>query len=325
MELNTTGLTQGKNLLAFSAGVDSSALFFLLLEYQIAFDIAIVDYGLREQSQTEVAHAKALAATYGLRCHVATAPSFKSDFEANARAFRYRFFERLIKEHGYATLLTAHQLNDQLEWMLMRLCKGAGVSELVGLEPISQKDGYRLIRPLLHYSKAELLAYLERDNHPYFVDKSNQDEKYERNHFRKHFADPLIADYKEGIKRSFEYLRAEKTLLSRGYEVVAKHKSLRVVTLHNPALKAKAADMVLKELGYLLSAPQRQEIAKTQSLVIGGAWVVEAQNSLLFIAPYVSANMPKQFKEACRLHKIPPKVRPYLYQEGIEISALMVQ
>jgi len=43
-----------KNLLAFSAGVDSSALFFILKQNNIDFDIAIVDYNLRAQSKDEV-------------------------------------------------------------------------------------------------------------------------------------------------------------------------------------------------------------------------------------------------------------------------------
>ena len=50
-----------KNLLAFSAGVDSSALFFILLEKDIEFDIAIVDYNLRIQSKDEIQYAKQLA------------------------------------------------------------------------------------------------------------------------------------------------------------------------------------------------------------------------------------------------------------------------
>ncbi|MDQ7068537.1 MAG: ATP-binding protein [Sulfurimonas sp.] len=48
-------LQNRKNLLAFSAGVDSTALLFLLLENSISFDIAIVDYGLRLKSKDEVA------------------------------------------------------------------------------------------------------------------------------------------------------------------------------------------------------------------------------------------------------------------------------
>ena len=323
MKIDTSHLLpQKSNLLAFSAGIDSSALFFLLIENNISFDIAIVDYGLREQSKEEVALTKTLAETYNLQCFTAQAPHFESHFEANARKFRYAFFESLIKEHGYDNLLTAHQLNDQLEWLLMRLSKGAGVSELVGLEPVSHKEGYTLLRPLLSYSKEELLDYLKAHNYPYFIDESNTDETYERNAFRNAFSDPLIAKYKEGIRRSFDYLRRDKATLASSYKTIVANRQLRILKLHDPSTKVRATDQTLKELGYLLSAAQRKEIEKESSMVIGGEWVVEIQDDMLYIAPYLTEEMPKRFKEACRLQRIPKKIRPYLFKEDIPLDTL---
>ena len=324
MALNCSLLTAHcslkKNLLAFSAGIDSSALFFLLIENNIKFDIAIVDYGVREESKKEVAHAKALAKKHKLFCHTIQAPKFDTHFESKARKFRYEFFESLIQIEGYDNLLTAHQLNDQLEWFLMRLTKGAGTSELLGLEPVSKRDNYTLLRPLLEYSKDELLEYLKENNYPYFVDKSNRDEKYERNKFRKKFSDPLIKEYKEGIKRSFDYLRKDKESLEKEFETVYSQKKLRVIKLHTLAVKAKAADLTLKELGYLLSASQRKEIEKEEHLVIGGKWTVELQDDLLYIAPYLTTDMPKKFKERCRVLKIPSKIRAYCFKEDLDIE-----
>ncbi len=314
----TSYLLPKRNLLAFSAGIDSSALFYLLLANNIKFDIAIVDYGLRAQSKAEVVHAKALAKQYNLICHTVTAPQFTSHFEQQARAFRYDFFETLIQKHGYDTLLTAHQLNDQLEWFLMRLSKGAGVCELVGLEPVTDKGHYTLVRPLLEHTKAELLEYLESNSYPYFVDESNREERYERNRFRKAFSDPLIAQYSDGIRRSFNYLREEKKKLEADYKVITKIKSLSIIKLHNIQAKSKAADVTLKQLGYLLSAAQREEIAKEDSLVIGGTWAVAYQEGLLYIAPYLTTGMPKAFKERCRISKIPSKIRPYLFKTQID-------
>ncbi len=302
--------------------MDSSALFFLLLDHNIPFDIALVNYGTRENSDKEESHAKALAKQYNLACHTIKAPSFTTHFEQNARSFRYDFFETLIKEQEYDTLLTAHQLNDQLEWLLMRLTKGAGVSELIGLEDISQREHYILVRPLLEYSKDELLAYLVQNDHPYFVDKSNSDEKYERNLFRKQFSDPLIAKYKEGIKRSFTYLREDKKQLEANFESLYAQKALRIIKLHTMSAKTKAADLALKELGYLLTSAQRKEIENEESLVIGGKWAVALQNNLLYIAPYLTTNMPKNFKEACRVLKIPSKIRAYCFEEDIDITSL---
>ena len=323
LNIDTKNLLNKKNLLAFSAGIDSSALFFLLLENNIPFDIAIVDYNIRAQSKKEVAHAKALAKKHKRFCHSIQAPPFTSHFEKQARDFRYEFFESLVTIEGYDNILTAHQLNDQLEWLLMRLTKGAGVSELLGLEPTSQRENYTLIRPLLSYSKEELLTYLHTHDYPYFVDESNTDEKYERNKFRKQFSDTLLTEYKEGISRSFDYLRQDKEALESQFEPLFTTKALHILKLHNIHAKTKAADLTLKKLGYLLSAPQRKEIETKNSLVIGGEWVIELQDTLLYIAPYVEIAMPKAFKEQCRIAKIPAKIRPYLFKEDIKPALLV--
>jgi len=320
LKLDCKNLKNKKNLLAFSAGIDSSALFFLLLENNIKFDIAIVDYGVREQSKEEVTHAKAMAEKYNLTCYTIQAPKFTTHFEKNAREFRYTFFETLIKKYNYDTLLTAHQLNDQLEWLLMRFTKGAGISELIGLEPVSKRKNYTLVRPLLEYSKDELLSFLENHDYPYFIDQSNSDKKYERNRFRKQFSDPLMAEYKKGIKRSFDYLRKDKKSLEKEFEVVYSEKELSVIKLHKISAKVKASDLALKELGYLLSSSQRQEIEKEESLVIGGEWAVELKDDLLYIAPYHTTDMPKQFKEQCRIAQIPTKIRPYIFKENLDLA-----
>ena len=323
LNINTTHFKNKKNLLAFSAGIDSSTLFFLLLENNIKFDIAIVDYGVRAQSKEEVAHAKALAKKYKLFCHTIQAPKFTKNFEKQARDFRYEFFDSLVTIEGYDNILTAHQINDQLEWFLMRLSKGAGVSELLGLEPLSKRKNYALVRPLLNYSKEELLHYLNMHNYPYFVDESNSDKKYERNKFRHQFSDALLAEYKEGIARSFDYLQKDKEVLESAFTLKVSQKELRIITLHAQEAKVRAADITFKKLGYLLSAAQREEIEKEQSLVIGGAWAVEYQDGLLYIAPYMRTDMPKTFKEVCRVNKIPSKIRPYLFQENIDPTLII--
>jgi len=321
--LDVTALKHKHNLLAFSAGIDSSALFFLLIENNIKFDIAIVDYGVREQSKEELAHAKALARKYKLFCHNIKAPHFETHFEKKARDFRYEYFNLLVTIEGYDNIITAHQLNDQLEWLLMRLSKGAGVSELIGLSPMTQKSTYMLVRPLLSFTKEALLTYLKENDYPYFIDQSNYEVTYERNKFRKQFSDTLMSEYSEGIKRSFDYLRRDKTMLESDFETHYTNKALHVIKLHNPKMKSKAADIALKQLGYLLSAFQRQEIEKENSLVIGGEWAIEIQYDLLYVCPYITTDMPKTFKELCRVAKIPTKIRPYIYKENIEPSFLI--
>jgi tRNA(Ile)-lysidine synthase len=318
-----SNLQESQNLLAFSAGVDSSALFFLLLKHNISFDIALVNYNLRENSKKEELHAIELAKKYNLKCYTTQAPSFENNFEKNARDFRYYFFDKLIAEKSYDNLLTAHQLNDQLEWFLMRLTKGAGTSELLGLEEISKRKEYSIIRPLLHCSKDELLNYLHLNKYPYFIDKSNRDEKYERNRFRKNFSDKLLAEYQEGIKRSFDYLREDKKNLFAGYKEVFHYKEMYILSYQEDALISRLVDKYLKILGYLLSGNQRKELKKESSLVFGGLWAIEIKENRIYIAPFLKINMPKKFKEACRKNKIPSKIRAYLYKEELNPKDLL--
>ncbi len=315
-------LTDKKILLAFSGGIDSSALFFLLLENGIKCDLAIVDYALREQSKDEVNYAKELASVYGVKCFAATAPKFDSHFEQNARNFRYEFFEDIISKEGYEVLLTAHQLNDNLEWFLMRLSKGAGVSELIGLKEVTKKKNYLLIRPMLGFSKDELLEYLKTNNHKYFIDETNSDERYERNYFRANFSDKLIQNYKNGIKKSFEYLKSDALLLEDKYEIVFEQKELKVARLNDVDYISKASDLILKELGYLLSSKQRLEIQENKNVVIGGEWAIGFLGDMLFVAPYKKTVLPKEFKELCRIKHIPPLIRGYIYDENINLEPI---
>ncbi len=321
-------LSNKRNLLAFSAGVDSSALFYILREFNIPFDIAFVNYGLREQSIQEEKYTEKLASKYNIRAFIINAPKWENNFEANARGFRYKFFQKIIEEYNYQTLITAHQLNDQLEWFLMRLTKGAGVAELLGLKDISirytaKEVKYSLIRPILDIGKDELINYLEKNNHKYFIDATNLEDKYERNLFRNNFSDKLLLNYKKGIFRSFKYLKEEKELLSKGIKIIYSFKELRVISIELSHQKVRAVDITLKKLGYLLSSNQRKEIKNKDSIVIGGEWAIVYQNNKLYISPFINIKMPKKYKELCRVSSMPIKIRPYCYSHNIKPIEVM--
>ena len=207
MNLDFSVIKNQKNLLAFSAGVDSVALFFLLLEQNISFDIAIVDYNLRAQSKDEISYAEELALKYNKSIFIQDITlKNNSNFEKTARDIRYKFFEEIILEDSYEILITAHQLNDKLEWFLMQLSKGAGLVELIGFNEFEQKENYKIYKPLLNITKDELENYLKMNNHKYFIDESNFDEKYKRNFFRHNFSNLFLQNFSSGVKKSFEYI-----------------------------------------------------------------------------------------------------------------------
>ena len=235
MNLDFSAIKNQKNLLAFSAGVDSVALFFLLLEQNISFDIAIVDYNLRVQSKDEISYAKELALKYNKSIFIKDVKlENNSNFEKTARDIRYSFFEEIISENSYENLITAHQLNDKLEWFLMQLSKGAGLVELIGFNEFEQKNNYKIYKPLLNITKDELENFLQINNHKYFIDESNFDEKYKRNFFRHNFSNPFLENFTSGVKKSFEYLQNDLNSLNIQNNPIKKIEELLQELNNNP-------------------------------------------------------------------------------------------
>lgn len=305
-----------KNLLAFSAGSDSTALFFLLLEHEIPFDIAIVDYGMREQSKEEVAYAKELANKYHCNIHLYTAERIEKNFEANARAIRYSFFEKTIAEHNYDNLLTAHHLGDRFEWMLMQFCKGAGCVEIAGMQELQQRDNYTLVRPLLEYDKSELLKYLQQNELKYFEDNSNLDESFTRNSFRHQHTNPLLEKYRPGIQKSFQYIDADVPFLTKETHIKTIKDFAYFITSGNQRSDIVTIDKYLKQQGYMASASEKEDLKNSPTSILGRKFLVTQTKEYVFISPYSNQkeNMEKEFKEKCRILKIDPKLRSYLHK-----------
>ncbi|MEO1928107.1 MAG: tRNA lysidine(34) synthetase TilS [Nautiliaceae bacterium] len=310
-------MEKSSNLLAFSAGVDSTALFFWLLEQNIPFDIAIVNYHTRETSDEEVKYAKTLAKKYHKKIYIKDC--FLEKFsEKKARECRYGFFEEIIKTHNYKTLITAHQLNDRFEWFLMQLSKGAGLKELIAMKKWEEREGYKIYRPFYNLSRDEISTFLSKRKVKYFIDSSNFDKKYKRNFIRHEFSDKFIKLFKEGVKKSFEYLEEDLNLLFQ--KDWQKNKKLYKFKKTSPKIDIKKVDLITKELGIIMTKAQRNEVIKTDfSCVIQGKIAIDSNENEIFISPYLKTTMPKEFKEKMRKLKIPPKIRGYIYKENITL------
>ncbi|MDR0665225.1 MAG: tRNA lysidine(34) synthetase TilS [Helicobacteraceae bacterium] len=311
-----SALKNSKNLLAFSCGVDSTALFFLLMDGKIAFDCAIVNYHTRKESDLEVSYAKELCEKYDKTLYIRDAKLEQSNFEANARKIRYDFFEEVIGKHSYDTLITAHQLNDRLEWFLMQLCKGAGFFELSGMRREEDRDAYRLVRPLLNISKDELQDYIEKLGVKFFIDSSNADRRFLRNRFRADFAAPLIDRYKEGIKRTFAALHSDR---DRFQTTTSQKTTKRLTVIDKSAPDAIfQTDLTLKKSGVLPSKAERLKMQKEENFIASRKIAVCFDGAFIWVAPYEKATMIKEFRELCRKLKIPPHIRGYIFNARID-------
>ena len=312
LDSDTLPLLQGKkNLLAFSGGVDSTALFFLLNREEIPFDLAIVNYNTRENSSLEAEYGRELAERFCKKCFLLSTEPPKKNFEAKAREIRYRFFDQIIRDNGYENLITAHQLNDRLEWFLMRLSKGAGLKEMLSGGNVTEKNGYRVVKPLFNCEKQRLYDYLQKNKIKYFEDESNADCKYERNLIRNSFSNKFLGLFSNGIKKSFEILEEEVSAFTAD---TFEKDSLIVFKSSNKTTDKINIASALKKIGYLPSKAQRDEVARGFDAVVGGGFAV-AKNSenLIFVAPFAKNTIPKDFRERCREAKIPEKIRGYLH------------
>ncbi|MGX2982930.1 tRNA lysidine(34) synthetase TilS [Helicobacter sp. 23-1045] len=340
-----------KNLLAFSGGVDSTALFFALMCQNIDFDLAMVDYGVRKSAKDELKYGKKLAKKYHKKIYIFKSPKIKRNFESEARRVRYVFFERVILAKNYENLILAHQLNDRFEWLLMQLTKGCGLNSLLGfssnvesrfLECESQIDSrldshldsapdshaknrqnYRIIRPMSEISRCEIVAFLKKHKIKFFVDSSNENAKFKRNYFRKNFGNKLVKKFGRGIVKSFRYLSADFVALYGKVQVLQiKHIFLIPRADFVPLQLLAQIDSVAKKLGYVISKNQRDEIVKSDfSCVVGDKIVIDKNADFIFMCANDLTNAQKcdkKFREKMRIAQIPPKIRPFVDETTLD-------
>ncbi|MBP5778592.1 MAG: tRNA lysidine(34) synthetase TilS, partial [Campylobacter sp.] len=272
----------------------------------------------RINSDAEEAAAKELCEKYGVNLHIKIAPlnlAKTSNFENTARAIRYDFFNEIAIKFGYENLITAHQLNDKFEWFLMQLGRGAGLANLLGFEKIENRTNYAIVRPFFNISKTQILEFLSENKIKFFNDISNKNTKFVRNAVRAEFSDKFVEKYALNLAKSFEFLSIDKVNLM-GEFIYQKDKFF---VLENSQKSLNLIDKACKILGVVLSQNQRKEIQKTDC-VLSGKICVCKNEKFYFVAPFEKTKMDKKFKEKCRILRIPPLVRGYIFshQEILE-------
>ncbi|WP_348635714.1 tRNA lysidine(34) synthetase TilS [Cupriavidus sp. AcVe19-1a] len=109
--------------------------------------------------------------------------------EAAARRARYAALAAMCADSGARLLLFAHHQDDQVETVLLRLFRGAGVAGMAGMpamRPLDAHSGVMLLRPWLDVSRDEIDAYCAANALRWIDDPSNADARYARNALRAH-------------------------------------------------------------------------------------------------------------------------------------------
>lgn len=104
--------------------------------------------------------------------------------EVIAREMRYAFFKDCAIEFNASAILTAHTRSDNAETILYRIIKGTGLNGLEGIKECRDIDSFKVIRPVLNYSRKDIEKYcIQNELYPN-SDSSNLNTKYARNNIR---------------------------------------------------------------------------------------------------------------------------------------------
>ena len=198
---------------ATSGGPDSMALLSLLIKLsqtkKITIICAHVNHNLRKESQEEAIMVEKYANENNLIFEKMEINHYEGNTENYARTQRYNFFEKLIKKFNATYLLTAHHGDDLTETILMRMVRGSSLKGYSGFQEITDKETYKIYRPLITKTKDELLNYVKTNNIPYAVDKTNFSEEYTRNRYRLNIL-PILK--KENKSVHLKFLKFSETL-----------------------------------------------------------------------------------------------------------------
>ena len=187
-----------------SGGLDSMVLLHLLSNHHKNITALHVNYKLRgSDSNLDENHVKkeALKLNIPLIIHHLTIDEQikmkKGNLQLEARKIRYDFFKKESSKKKHSKIFVAHHLDDQVETFFLQLTRGSGIAGLSGMQAQSEI----LIRPLLSFSKNEILIYAKANAVLWREDTSNNSLKYLRNRLRNAWI-PLLEKNNPNIRES---------------------------------------------------------------------------------------------------------------------------
>lgn len=173
-----------------SGGPDSQFLIYLLKsikdEYNLKIILAHLNHLHRKEAINDENLVKETAHKLNLEFKIKRASmddyakTHKISAEDAGRRLRYEFFNELASQYENSKIAIAHNKNDQAETLLMRLIRGTGLDGMVAMD---FRNG-NIIRPILSFSKDEIISYLDSNLIAYAIDKTNLSNDYTRNYIR---------------------------------------------------------------------------------------------------------------------------------------------
>ena len=183
-------LNKKRYTIAVSGGPDSLALAALSKAYsnikKVKFKYVLVDHNIRKNSAKEAKQVKGLLKKNKINLNIIlNKKKITKNIQSLARNRRYEILSNYCRKNKINTLITAHNLEDQVETFFIRLSRGSGLQGLSSMNYLSKIDNkVNLYRPLLDIEKKFLIKISKIVFGKYFKDPSNKNLKYLRTKIR---------------------------------------------------------------------------------------------------------------------------------------------
>ena len=190
-------VSAGENVLvAVSGGADSICMAELFLRSSLhpSFSVAHCNFHLRgEESDADEEFVRNWCREHSVdfTCTgfdtLAYASAHGLSVEMAARELRYDWFASVCAERNFSAVAVAHNSNDNAETLVLNLLRGTGLKGLRGMDSsgvVPGHPGVRLLRPMLEFSRDEILGFLQDIGTSHREDRSNSDPAIKRNLIR---------------------------------------------------------------------------------------------------------------------------------------------
>lgn len=195
-----------KLLLATSGGLDSMVMAHLFKSLNFEIALAHCNFQLRgKESFEDQFFVQNYAEANEIPVFITQfdTKSFAFDYQLStqvaARELRYNWFYELIEANNFDYILTAHHADDNIETFLIHLIRGSGLDGFTGIPAQNES----VIRPLLFFSREEIVSYAAANTIQWREDSSNVSDKYLRNKIR-HDLVPLLKELNPSFLTSFQ-------------------------------------------------------------------------------------------------------------------------
>ena len=262
----------------------------------------LVDHKLRKNSSQEAQLVKKLLKKHGINLYILNNNKIiNKNIQSEARKVRYNLLTSFCKKKNINVILTAHNLEDQVETFFIRLSRGSGLDGLSAMKKINKiENSIKLVRPLLDFKKIELIKISKIIFGKYYKDPSNKNTKYLRTRIRnlKEILETSGINYDQVIK-SIKNLASSKDTLEQYFNqiyknIINKKKSeimidLKIFNKINQEMKMRVFKKAIKDLtkayyvarsGKIFNLIDQIKAKKNAKLTLGGCIISRKKNHI---------------------------------------------